>query len=89
MFTTGKTYVNIFLKKVLQLFFAVARWPQMNKELAKKIKALKPAIGFSVVGDTSREEVLRTAKAMKDLGIIAFDVVTRDDHNGGFKVRAL
>jgi len=62
----------------------------MNAELIKKLKSLKPARGFYVVGDTRREEVLRTAKALYDLKQIPHKISThRVGKTETFTVKAI
>jgi hypothetical protein len=60
----------------------------MNEPLAKRIQSLKPSVGFSVA-KSERVKVLQIAAIMKRAGLIKFDVVTRKDDAGNFKVRAV
>ena len=48
----------------------------MSEEITKKIKALKPSVGFSVELN-ERVRVLQIAAIMKRAGLIKFDVVTK------------
>ena len=58
-------------------------------ELAAKIRKLKPADGFTVPDESQRQKVCRIAKTLKDAGIVSFDVSTRKNEGGGFRVVAL
>ncbi len=63
----------------------------MSKTLniAQKIKALKVGKHFMVKGETERQIASRAAKSLRDAGVIAFDVVTKADEKGNFKVAAI
>jgi len=60
----------------------------MNEELTKRIKSLKPSKGFTVT-HLERVRVLQIAKFLKGEGIIKFDVMTRKDARGNFRVAAI
>lgn len=60
----------------------------MNDALTKKIKSLKPGKGFNAT-PVERVRILQLAQKMVASGEIKFDVVTKSDRKGGFKVRAI
>lgn len=60
----------------------------MNEVLTKKIKLLKPGKGFTAT-PAERVRILQIAQKMVAAGVIKFDVVTKSDRRGGFKVRAI
>jgi len=63
----------------------------MSKEpnVASQIRGLKPGKTFTVKTKTEREAVLRAAKFMKDNQMIPFDVVSRENADGTFKIGAI
>ena len=63
----------------------------MSKKLsiAQRIKSLKAGESFTVKTKTERESVCRMAKALRDVGAIDFQIVTRADDNDGFIVAAI
>jgi hypothetical protein len=62
----------------------------MNKTLAleKRIRKLKPAVGFMVATSTDREQASKVGKNLRTSGKIEFDLVTKK-RNGGFVVAAI
>ena len=62
----------------------------MSKELsiARQVRGLKIGQPFTVKTDKERQKVCRIAKALKDAGVITFDVVTKRDGDL-FKVAAI
>ena len=63
----------------------------MSKEIAiaMKVKRLKIGSHFLVTTESDRQKALRVAKSLKDAGVIGFDVVTKSDENGQFKIAAI
>ncbi len=55
----------------------------------KKIKALKPGTYFTVATEQDRQAVSKLAKSLKAGGVIEFDVITKAEPDGGFKVAAI
>ena len=60
----------------------------MNMAIVSKIKRLKPAQGFTVKTKRERNEAIRDAKSLRQLGVIDFNVTTRAEGEG-FKVIAV
>lgn len=56
---------------------------------AAQIKALKPTKVFVVKTSNERRKVLNLANIMRRCGQIDFDVVSREDETGGFKIGAI
>ncbi|MDE2105443.1 MAG: hypothetical protein KGL39_49910 [Patescibacteria group bacterium] len=63
----------------------------MSQELnlAQKIKAMKVGHSFTVKTEYERQKATRAAKTLRDAGIINFEIITKADENGGFKVAAI
>ena len=63
----------------------------MSKQLnlAQQIRGLKPGKTFTVKTKKDREGALRLAKMLKDSELISFDVVSRENPDGTFKVGAI
>ncbi len=63
----------------------------MSKQLnfASKIRALKTGTSFTVKTETERQEASRAGKTLKKAGVIEFDIVTKANEGGGFKVAAI
>jgi hypothetical protein len=57
--------------------------------LALKIKALTVGRSFLVKTVAEREAVCRAAKSLRDAKVINFDIVTKQQDDGTFKVAAI
>lgn len=58
-------------------------------EAASRIRAMKLGEQFTASTNKDRIVLLKVAKTLKAAGIIEFQIVTRDDGNGGFTVVAI
>lgn len=87
----GKLKVNLLHKSFDKLLRTVVIVSPMSKQLnwARKIRALKTGSGFTVKNERQRQQVCRTAKALKDGGVIDFLVITKIDDDGTFRVGAI
>lgn len=61
----------------------------MNVELANKIRSLKPSKTFVVQTELERVAAMKMGKEMKRWGKIDFDVTSRKQEDGTFKIGAL
>lgn len=52
---------------------------EMSKtfNLAQRIRALKPGMGFTVAGEKERQAACRAAKTLRDAGVIQWSLSTR------------
>ena len=64
---------------------------RMSKQLsiAQKIRGLKLGKSFTVKTKPEREAACRVAKSLRDAGVIEFEIVTKLQDDGCFKVAAI
>lgn len=58
-------------------------------EIAKRVRGLKIGQQFVVKTERERQTASKVGKSLKDSGAINFDIVTKADDSGGFKIAAI